>query len=68
MTIEGSIKADKVVNNPEIIQGFKQRSIIVSGKTDEIGLAINHFLDANWRVIQCWARGGKNHYALLMSE
>ncbi|MGY5860555.1 MAG: hypothetical protein RTU63_14390 [Candidatus Thorarchaeota archaeon] len=65
--LKGSIKAKDIVKNPEIISQLQQRSIIIHARSqDEVGVAINIFLERQWTVAQCWASSSNEHNALLM--
>jgi hypothetical protein len=67
--IKGSLRADSVIANPEIIRNLTQRSIIIFARSrNEIGIAINLFLEKHWYVNQCWASPHGNHHVLLMKE
>lgn len=65
----GSIKAKEIIKKPEIISQLQQRSIIIHARSqDEVGRAINIFLEQNWKIKQCWASSSNEQNALLMKE
>jgi hypothetical protein len=69
LILKGSIKAKDIINNPEIIGQLQQRCIIIHARSqDEVGVAINIFLQNQWMVKQCWASSSNEHNALLMKE
>ncbi|MGY5881441.1 MAG: hypothetical protein RTV31_14410 [Candidatus Thorarchaeota archaeon] len=67
-TIQGSLRADSVINNPETIRSLDQRSIIIyARRRNQIGIAINIFLDEGWDVKQCWTEIDGNNLVLLIN-
>ena len=68
-TIQGSIRADSVINDPEIIRSLDQRSIIIYARSrNQIGIAINIFLEEGWDVKQCWTETDGNKLVLLINK
>ena len=67
--LKGSFNAQQVIKDPEIIRELRQRSIIIySRKINNIGVAINLFLERNWTVTECWTDPARNHFVLLESN
>ena len=68
-TIQGSLRADDVIINPEIIRSLNQRSIIIYDRSkNQIGIAINIFLEEGWDVKQCWTHSDGNNIVLLIDK